>query len=498
MTNTVQESGPVPAPGRPKLERAPLGGGDPRAAGETGGPSSLHRQLLWWLLAPQLALWLMGGVLAYRVALSYAEKAIDASLSQSVLALSRQVKPLGSGLLVDFPKAAQAIMEQDPSDRVSYMVSSPPGSFFLGNHKLPPPPAGLVVPDRTPVFYNQDFEGKPLRVVMLELSYGTAPPTTPYGTNPADQRMRVQVAKSLAAKEVLARELVSDVLFPLLVLGTVLSVLVYSGIRRGLAPLQRLEAQLAHRSAAALTPIELNEAPQEVHSLATTINELLASLRRSLSQEKRFLNDAAHQLRTPLAGLISQSELALQETDPQALRERLQKVNRGAQRSAHLVGQLLSLARTEAAIERQPVDVSALARDVAREYTPKAVHAGIDLGWDGDETLVIAAARVLLREALGNLIDNALHYAGKGATVTVTTRSDGAVCIVGVEDNGPGLRADQIPHVFERFWRASEMPGGCGLGLAIVAEIAHRHAGQALALPVSPQGLRVELRLPLR
>ena len=115
---------------------------------------SLRRQLLLWLLAPQLFLWLMGGVLAYRVALIYAEKAIDASLSQSVLSLSRQVKPLGSGLLVDFPKAAQAIMEQDPTDRVTYMVSSPPGSFFLGNLKLPPPPEELAVPDNTPVFWN--------------------------------------------------------------------------------------------------------------------------------------------------------------------------------------------------------------------------------------------------------------------------------------------------------------------------------------------------------
>ena len=450
---------------------------------------SLRRQLLWWLLAPQLFLWLMGGVLAYRVALVYAEKALDASLSQSVLALSRQVKPLGSGLLVDFPKAAQAIMEQDPTDRVTYMVSSPPGSFFLGNAKLPPPPQGLAVPENKPVFYDQALDNKTLRVAVMDLGYGSPP---------SDQRMRVQVAKSLAAKEVLARELVSDVLVPLLALGTVLSVLVYGGIRRGLAPLQRLEAQLAHRSAAALTPIELTEAPQEVHSLAATINELLASLRRSLSQEKRFLNDAAHQLRTPLAGLISQSELALQETDPQALRARLQKVHTGAQRSAHLVGQLLALARTEAVIELQAVDVSALARDVAREYTRKAVSAGIDLGWEGDDTLDVAASRVLLREALSNLIDNALRYVGKGASVTVTSRREGDQCVLGVEDNGPGLRPEQLPHVFERFWRASELPGGCGLGLAIVAEIAQRHGGHAVALAMEPHGLRVELRLPLR
>jgi two-component system sensor histidine kinase TctE len=173
-------------------------------------------------------------------------------------------------------------------------------------------------------------------------------------------------------------------------------------------------------------------------------------------------------------------------------------VHTGAQRSAHLVGQLLALARTEAVIELQAVDVSALARDVAREYTRKAVSAGIDLGWEGDDTLDVAASRVLLREALSNLIDNALRYVDKGASVTVTSRREGAQCVLGVEDNGPGLRPEQLPHVFERFWRASELPGGCGLGLAIVAEIAQRHGGHAVALAMEPHGLRVELRLPLR
>lgn len=429
----------------------------------------------------------MGGSLAYRVALSYAEKAIDQSLSQSVRSLARQVKPLGSGLLVDFPKAAQAIIEQDPNDRVTYMASSPPGSFFLGNVKLPPPPASLLIPDNEPVFYNLELDGRQMRAAVMEINYGSPPD---------EQRMRVQVAKSLVAQKQFARELVSDVLVPLLFLGLLLSVLVWGGIRRGLGPLQRLEHQLSRRGSAALTPIEMTEAPREVHSLATTINDLLASLRRSVSQEKRFLNDAAHQLRTPLAGLISQTELALQETDPQALHERLQKVHTGAQRSAHLVSQLLALARSEAQFARQSVDVSALAREVAREWTRKAVQAGIDLGWEGDDALTVAAERLLLREALSNLIDNALRYAGKGSTVTVRTSRQGVHTLMVVEDDGPGLSEAQRGHVFERFWRGSELPGGCGLGLAIVAEIAQRHGGSARVEPVQPHGLRVVLELP--
>lgn len=449
---------------------------------------SLKRQLLVWLLLPQLVLWLMGGALAFRVALSYAEKAIDQSLTQSVRSLARQVKPLGSGLLVDFPKAAQSIIEQDPLDRVTYMVSSPPGSFLLGNGKLPAPPANTAVNFDETMLYNVEVDKKSMRVASVDLSFGDGP--TP-------QRLRVQVAKSLAVQQNIARELVMDVLFPLLLLGAILSVLVYAGIQRGLAPLQRLEGQLANRSAASLSPIEMTQAPQEVHSLATALNQLLTTLRRSLSQEKRFLNDAAHQLRTPLAGLISQTELAMQEREPEALQQRLAKVHTGAVRSAHLVHQLLSLARTEAEVALLPVDGAALAREVAREWTPRAVAAGIDLGFEGLDTMPIAADKLLLREALSNLIDNALRYAGRGASVTLRATTRDGQSVLEVEDNGPGLSTDNLPHVFERFWRASDLPGGCGLGLAIVAEIAQRHGGSAVADSVAPQGLRISLVLPL-
>ena len=449
---------------------------------------SLRRQLLAWLLLPQLVLWLVGGGLAYRVALTYAEKTIDQSLTRSVRSLARQVKPFGSGLLVDFPKAAQDIIEEDPKDRVSYMVSSPPGSFLLGNGQLPSPPEDTDIPQNEPVLYNVVMDGKPMRLASIDLSFGEGM---------TQQRMRVQVAKSLVVQQRIARELVQDMLFPLLLLGAVLSFLVYAGVRRGLVPLQRLEAQLAHRTAASLSPIEMTQAPQEVHSLANAVNQLLTTLRRSLSQEKRFLNDAAHQLRTPLAGLISQTELALQETDPQALQQRLQKVHTGAQRSAHLVHQLLSLARTEADVILLPVDAAALAREVAREWTPRAVAASVDLGYEGEDSLIVPADKLLLREVLSNLIDNALRYAGHGTQVTLRARSQEGQCVLEVEDDGPGLTDAELERVFERFWRASALPGGCGLGLAIVAEIAQRHGGVASAHHARPHGLIIRLELPL-
>ena len=452
---------------------------------------SLQRQLLLWLLLPQLVLWLMGGVLAYRIALSYAEKGIDQSLTQSVLSLARQVKPVGSGLLIDFPRAAQDIIEQDPKDRVSYTVSSPPGKFLLGNGMLPGPADQAEPASGVPRLYNATVDGKPLRVALLDLNYGETL---------APQRMRVQVAKGLAVQQRITEELVADMLAPLLLLGAVLSVLVYGGIARGLRPLKRLQAQLGDRHAqslSALRPIEMTQAPQEVHALAGAVNQLLSAVRRSLGQEKRFLNDAAHQLRTPLAGLISQTELALAEPDPQALRERLSKVLAGAQRSAHLVQQLLSLARNEAEVRLQSLDLAALARDVARDWTPRALAAGVDLGYEGADALTIQGEPLLLREALNNLLDNALNYAGAGAVVTLRVTRQAGAAVLEAEDNGPGLAPTDLAHVFERFWRASERPGGCGLGLAIVAAIAQRHGGEATALPVQPRGLCIRLTLPL-
>ncbi len=451
---------------------------------------SLKRQLLLWLLLPQLVLFLVGGALAYRVALSYAKKAIDQSLTQSVRSLARQVKPIGSGLLIDFPRAAQDVIEQDPNDRVSYMVSSPPGSFLLGNSKLSAPAGLALAPSSAALLYDAQVDGKPMRVALLDVDYGDAG---------SPQRMRVQVAKSLAVQQRLTTELIADMLAPLLLLGALLSVLVYGGISRGLQPLTRLQAQLGNRreqNLAALTPIEMTQAPQEVHALAGAVNQLLSAVRRSLGQEKRFLNDAAHQLRTPLAGLISQTELALTEPDPQAVRARLQKVLAGAQRSAHLVNQLLSLARNEVEVKLAPLDVAALAREVARDWTPRAIKAGIDLGFDGDAHAWVAGEPLLLCEALNNLIDNALNYAGAASEVTLRVQTQGNKVLLEVQDNGPGLSADELPHVFERFWRASTLPGGCGLGLAIVAEITHRHGGQASVQAAQPRGLRVQLLLP--
>jgi two-component system sensor histidine kinase TctE len=465
---------------------------------------SLSRKLTLWLLLPQLVLWLAGGLATYRLAATYANRAIDSSLVQASRALLRQLKPIDQGLLIDFPRAAQDVLEADPNDRLMYTVSTPPGSFILGNNTLPPPPP---IKDRkldTPYFYDSSVapaDGahgpeKQMRIVALYVAFGdiTAP----------KQTMLVQVARSSTNREELARAILADTLLPLSVLVLLMTLIVSYGIRAGLAPLARLRREVESRAPDDLTPLKLDLAPVELRSLATALNDLLAAVQRQVGAQKRFIGDAAHQLRTPLAGLQSQTKLALQAATDDEQRRRLELVHQSATRSAHLVSQLLALAHAEpngaAMPGREHVDLRRFARELVAQLVPRALRAGQDLGMDedGDDGVVtVHANAMLLREALSNVIDNAIQYAGVGAELTVRVRRrDGAALLV-VEDNGPGLPETEHARVFERFVRATHGGNGCGLGLSIVKEIVERHEGTVTLEQVRPHGLRVVIGLAL-
>ena len=480
-----------------------------RVVGALPGTRSLRRQLLLWLLLPQLVLWAGAAYVSYNVAARYANRAIDASLSQTTRSLARQVKPLGNGLFIDFPRAAQDIVEADPDDRVYYMVSTPPGQFILGNNKLPPPPPIEQPALGQPYYYDGRMERVPVRVAALYLAYGDA------GSPP--QTLLVQVARSRASRDVLAQSILRDIALPLSGLIVLMTMIVWAGIRAGLAPLGRMRQVVEQRRPSDLAPLQIDDAPTELQSLARALNELLGAVRRNVGAQKRFIGDAAHQLRTPLAGLKSQTELALatladpnalaDERERQALATRLERVHESATRSAHLVNQLLTLARAEPESmglgTQTQVDLHALARDVTVELVPRALQAGVDLGFDDEAGDPGAAAQVLvggnaalLREVLVNLVDNAIRYAGPGAVVTVRAMNAADTAIVEVEDNGPGIPAADRERVFERFVRGTNEGGGCGLGLAIVKEIVERHGGTVELQARTPRGLCARAALP--
>ena len=471
------------------------------------GARSLHRQLFVWLLLPQVVLWIAAASVTFNLAVRHTNEAIDASLAQASRSLARQIKPTASGLFIDLPRSAQEILEADPTDRVLYAVSAPPGQLLLGDANLPA--ARIQQPKfNEPYFYDGTYPeaagdtnhaAERVRVVALFLRFGIE------GTS--DGTMLVQVARSRANREELARRILVDTALPLSALIVLMTLVVWAGIRAGLRPLKLLQDQVEGRDANHLAPIELRAAPPEVRALASAMNSLLTEVRRNVVAQKRFISDAAHQLRTPLAGLKSQTELALAEARGTSQVERLRLVHLSATRSARLVNQLLTLARAEpesaSLQDREILDMRQLARDITAEWVPRALAAGVDLGMEeaDDVAAAEAPARVrgialLLRECLGNLIDNAIRYTGRQSTVTVRVRAAGAQVLVEVEDNGPGVPEAEREHVFERFVRGTEDGSGCGLGLAIVREIVERHLGSVQLLAAQPRGVIAQMSLP--
>ena len=472
---------------------------------------SLRRQLVLWVLLPQLVLWVAGGFATYRLAVRYVNQAADATLSQATRALARRVKPIGSGLLIDFPRAAQEVLETDPNDRLFYMVSTPPGEFILGNNSIPMPPASMRPRLNDPYFYDGEIRsagpaggrGLPepikVRIAALYLPYAA-----PEGK---EQWMLVQVARNMAHREDIFKLILMDTLLPLSALIPLLTLIVWIGTGAGLAPLLRLRKEVEGRSPLDLAPLRIESAPQEVHSLVRALNALLASVRQNVNAQKRFIADAAHQLRTPLAGLKSQTALAMAATDDPALIARLKLVDQSATRGAHLINQLLMLARADpdaaAASDKAPLDMPAFVQEIVAEYVPRALRAQVDLGMDDAEPPAAAPLRIeanalLLREALTNVIDNAIKYTGRGGEITVRVAPDGADVLVTVTDNGPGIPEADRARVFERFVRATDHGEGCGLGLAIVRDIVAQHGGTVDLQDARPHGLRVAIRLPRR
>jgi two-component system sensor histidine kinase TctE len=280
---------------------------------------------------------------------------------------------------------------------------------------------------------------------------------------------------------------------------------VWYGVGRGLAPLSALRREIESRSERDLSALPEEQTPQEVRPLIHAINDLLARLGAAIATQQRFIADAAHQLRTPVAGIKTQTELALRQKRPDEVQATLKQLHNATEQTARLVNQLLSLARTEPVGGRvqnsEPVDLVRLARDATTEWVPRALDRKIDLGFDSP----LDAARVegdafMLKEMLNNLLDNAVRYTQPGGQVTVRVEPAAGAMALTVEDNGPGIPEPERERVFERFYRVlGSGADGCGLGLAIVREIALSHGGEAsIAIGANGAGTVARIVLPAR
>lgn len=437
---------------------------------------SLRRRLFAWLIGPAAALVLLSALAAYATAYRFANQVYDNWISDTAVALSQLVTTSGGRVTIDLPTAAQQMLDSDQRDRIYYKVAELDGTFVGGHRGLPPPPR-TPEPGAEPFCFDGTLQGDSVRVATYR---------------PVGATYLVQVAETINKRDTLALEIIASMLLPLVALVAMAAIGLWLGVRRGLEPLTALAREIGGRSAQDLSPVDATLAPLETQPLVRALNDLLARLGRVLAAQRRFVADAAHQLRTPLTGLKTQAELGLRSTDPAAVRTSLQQIVAGTDRTAHLVNQLLSLARAEpegqVEIRRERLDFTRLARDTTADWIPRALEHGIDLGFDGADPLWIAGDATLLRELTGNLIDNAIAYCPSGTEVTVAVRQDGAHALLTVTDSGPGVPEADRERVFERFHRVLGAGAeGSGLGLAIVRQIAQRHDGEAL-LEAGPDG----------
>jgi two-component system sensor histidine kinase TctE len=460
---------------------------------------SLFGEILDWMLAPLLLLWPMSVVLTWLVAQGIANKPFDRELAEMVQVLSKQVSVQAQGgkAVAKFvlPAGASEILHTDESDVIYYQVLGLRGEYLSGDRALPVP----ADEDRAPpgeLRYRDDvLNNDSVRVAYQWVDVpGQSPGAAPL----------VQVAETLGKRSRLATEIIKGVILPQFVILPLAVLLVWLALARGIAPLNELQQRIRRRDSSDLSPIDEREAPEEVSPLVRAINDLLARLDQSLSAQKHFLADAAHQLKTPLAGLRTQAELAQREidagaSDPKAIKRSLQQIALSSQRAAHMVNQLLAMARAEDkehASHQQNVNLARLATETVRDFVPRAMEKRIDLGYEGPDNisgakpaanppaaLTVRGHALLLRELIRNLVDNALQYTPAGGTVTVRVVDDpfGQVVVLQVEDSGPGIPVAEREQVFRPFYRAlGTNVDGSGLGLAIVREIALQHGAELL------------------
>lgn len=446
---------------------------------------SLFGEILDWMLAPLLLLWPMSIAITYLIAQSIANQPFDRALEDSVTVLAQQVSEVNGKVVARLPVSARDLLRADDIDNIYYKVTGPEGEYIEGDVDMPQPP-----PDEdrsttlgTVQFRNDILHGSDVRIATLQVDLRRSPAQRAASREP--RLATVQVGETLEKRAQLANEIIKGVILPQFIILPVALALVWFALSRGLSPLSELQQRIRARRPDDLSPIDSGQVPEEISPLVRSLNDMLARLSQTIAIQKRFIADAAHQMKTPLAGMRMQSELALRQDDQVDVRRSLEQLAKSSETATRLVNQLLSLARAENQQSQSggmvPVELNELARSVVQDWVPMSFTQRIDLGFEQpDHPILITGNPVMLRELLSNLLDNALHYTphdGNGR-VTVRARTDegGGLAILEVEDNGPGIPAAERANVFERFYRILGTPStGSGLGLAIVREIAQQH-----------------------
>jgi two-component system sensor histidine kinase TctE len=463
---------------------------------------SLFGEILDWMLTPLLLLWPLSLALTWLVAQGIAGKPFDRALEYNLQAIAQFVAVKQGQVQLNLTGQARDILRADDSDLVYYQVRGLQGEHVSGEADFPPPPA-----DEPPMAGKVRLRNDAIRGDEVRVAY-----TWVYSGADHERLLLVQVAETLAKRSTLATEIIKGVMVPQFVILPIAVLLVWLALVRGIRPLNELEQRIRARKPDDLSPLDERYVPEEVAPLVSSINDLLSRLKTSLTTQKRFLADAAHQLKTPLAGLRMQADMAQREERPEEIRRSLQQIARSSVRATHTVNQLLALARAETTGRTLPtatIDLARIVTDVVQDSVPRAMDKRIDLGYDGplnvpDECLMDGNP-TLLSELVRNLVDNAINYTPSGGVVTARVLVDpfSGVQILQVEDSGMGIPESERELVLQPFYRAlGTNVDGSGLGLAIVHEIAQQH-GASIKMEDAhpgrqPPGLRVGVRFPNR
>ncbi|MBX9903005.1 MAG: sensor histidine kinase [Burkholderiales bacterium] len=447
--------------------------------------NSLRRLLFRWMLLPLVAVLTGAAVIAYPVALRPATEAYDWVLVDTAQSLVRLINSRSDDTPEAILEAVDILLRTDQFDRIYYSVHDAQDRLIAGDAHLGPPPD--LFHERE-LLYDRRINLESVRVAALRVELRGAEAV-------------VQVAETRVKRNQLTTRILSGMIASEAVLVIAVIALVLFGIGKGLEPLERLRAEIGARSLRDLRPVPSDHAPAEVKPLVLALNELLVRLNLNLQSQQKFIADAAHQLRTPLAGLLMQVEYGLSQNDPVERKRVLDTLKLSIERAIRLANQLLALARAEAGFSRaetmRTVDLREVVEDVAGKWMPQAIQKKIDLGFDLGSAPV-RGDMLLLGELLSNLLDNAISHTPACGRITVSTAMQDGWSVLTVDDDGVGIPEAEHEQVFERFYRVDDSTGdGCGLGLAIVQEIAHLHgASAAVETPPGRQGTVMRVRLP--
>jgi two-component system sensor histidine kinase QseC len=438
---------------------------------------SIEARLLGGALGLVALLWCAAAALTWLDARHELDELLDGHLAQAAaLLVAQQLPQVGDGQAVDAPLLHRY------APRVAFQVFHE-GQLVLHSANAPHAP---LVPGAAPAdgFHTVDVGGQPWRVFVAR---------------GAERDVRVYVGEQALSRTAILRGVLRGALWPLALALPLIALALWLSVRRGLAPLRALGRELGGRKAADLQPVALSPAPSEMQPMLDALNGLFGRIARQIDSERRFTADAAHELRTPIAAIRAQAQVAMRATEAAERQQALAATLQGCDRAARLVDQLLTLARLDAlgTATAQPVALDAVVRQVLAEAAPDALARGQSLSLEEEGAGRVPGDATLLGVLVRNLVDNAIRHAPDGARIEVRLSAGEDGPRIEVDDSGPGLAPALLARAGERFFRADATGPGSGLGLSIARRVAQVH-GATLALERSPRlgGLRVSVRFP--